>query len=170
MAARRNANTTAAPAAASGSAGGSPAAESLDRLAWLLDSSIRLPGGFRIGIDGLIGLIPGLGDAAGALLGLYIVLRASAFDVPRAVLARMLLNVGIETVIGAIPVFGDLFDFAFKANQRNVALLRRYSAAPRRERRSAWALLAAVAALVIVAAIVVVAAGVALAQWLLAAV
>ena len=169
MAVRRDSDATAEAAAAQGTSGGRPAAEQLDRLAWLLDSSIRLPGGFRIGIDGLIGLIPGFGDAAGALLGLYIVLRASAFDVPRAVLARMLLNVGVETVIGAIPVFGDLFDFAFKANQRNVALLRRYSAQPRRERRTARALLAGVAVLVIVAAILVVAAGVAFAQWILSA-
>ena len=147
-----------------------PVPADLDRLAWLLDSSIRLPGGYRIGVDGLIGLIPGIGDAIGALLSLYIVLRASSFDIPKAVLARMLMNVGVETLVGAVPVFGDLFDFAFKANQRNVSLLRRYAAAPRRERRVAWALLAGVVVLAVVLLVLVVAIGVALAQWLVAAV
>jgi hypothetical protein len=156
-------------AAATGGAratGAKPVRGDLDRLAWLLDSSIRLPGGYRIGLDGLIGLIPGFGDAAGALIGMYIVARASRFDLPRAVLARMVLNVGLESVIGAIPIFGDLFDFAFKSNLRNVALLRRYASEPRRETRVSWALLGGATLFLVLLAIVVIAVGVALAQWL----
>jgi hypothetical protein len=138
----------------------------LDRLAWLLDSSIRLPGGFRVGLDGLIGLIPGFGDAVGALISLYVVRRASALGLPKPVLARMLLNVGLEAVVGAIPILGDLFDFAFKANQRNVALARRYAVDARREQRVSGLLLIGFALVLIVLAAMVVALGVLIAQWL----
>ena len=98
-----------------------------------LDSSIRLPGGYRIGWDGIIGLVPGIGDAVGFGLSGYLVWRASQLGVPRATLARMLGNVAFETVIGAVPVLGDAFDFAFKANNRNVRLLERALADRRRE-------------------------------------
>ncbi|PSJ47403.1 DUF4112 domain-containing protein [Zobellella endophytica] len=95
----------------------------LSRLAWLLDSSIRLPGGFRIGLDGLIGLVPGVGDLVAAGLSAYIIAEAARMKLPAGVLARMGLNVLLELLVGAIPLFGDLFDFAFKANQRNVRLM-----------------------------------------------
>ncbi len=95
----------------------------LGRLAWLLDNSIRLPGGFRIGLDGIIGLVPGFGDLAGAILSFYIVLRAALLRVPASILARMGLNVLLEVVVGAVPLLGDLFDVAFRANLRNVRLL-----------------------------------------------
>jgi hypothetical protein len=81
----------------------------------------------------------------------------------------MLLNVGTESLVGAIPVLGDLFDMAFKANQRNVALLHRYAEDATHERRVSWLLLLGVAALLILLAVGVVALGVALAQWLLTA-
>ena len=165
MAAEQETPRAARERAAAGAAG----LRDLDRLAWLLDSSIRLPGGYRIGLDGLIGLIPAFGDIVGAVLAMYIVMRATGYDVPRAVLARMLLNVGIEAIVGTVPVFGDLFDFAFKANRRNVALLRRYSDAPLREKRSSWLLLVGVAAGMIVFLILIVAAVVALAQLILSA-
>lgn len=92
-------------------------------LAWLLDSSIRLPGGFRIGLDGLIGLVPGVGDLVAAGLSAYIMVEAARMKLPAGVLARMGLNVLLELLVGSIPLFGDLFDFAFKANQRNVRLM-----------------------------------------------
>ena len=95
----------------------------LRRLARLLDSSIRLPGGFRIGVDGLIGLVPGVGDLVGAGLSSYIVVQAARMKAPPRVLARMTWNVLLELVIGSVPVLGDLFDMVFKANERNVALL-----------------------------------------------
>ncbi len=98
----------------------------LERLAWLLDSAIRLPGGFRIGLDGIMGLVPGLGDVAAAGLSSYIILEAARMKLPGKVLARMGLNVLLELVVGIIPLFGDLFDFAFKANRRNMRLMTDY--------------------------------------------
>jgi hypothetical protein len=98
--------------------------ERLRRLAWLLDSSIRVPGTrWRVGYDALIGLVPGLGDLAGVLLSTYIVVEAARLGASRGVLARMALNIAIEGLIGAVPLAGDLFDAAFKANQRNIRLL-----------------------------------------------
>ncbi|MET0535066.1 MAG: DUF4112 domain-containing protein [Steroidobacter sp.] len=111
----------------------------LRTLAWLLDNSIPLPGGFRIGVDALIGLVPGVGDAIGALISAYIVNEARTLGAPRSVLFRMMSNVMIETVIGSIPFAGDLFDAAFKANTRNLALLARYQLDPVGSRRnSRW--------------------------------
>lgn len=104
----------------------------LQRLAWFLDSSIRLPGGFRIGVDGLLGLIPGLGDIVGACLSSYIVLKAVSLNVPRVVLVRMMVNVALEVLVGVIPIIGDLFDFMFKANERNVRLINAHLEEPSR--------------------------------------
>lgn len=100
------------------------ALKQVDQLAWLLDSSIRIPGlNYRIGLDPLIGLIPGLGDMAGTILSSYIVLQAVRLGAPRAILTRMVLNIGIEAAVGLVPVLGDIFDATFKANVRNVQLL-----------------------------------------------
>lgn len=93
------------------------------RLARLMDSSIRLPGGYRVGVDGLVGLLPGIGDLATAGASFYIISQAARAGVPRSTLARMVLNVALDTGIGAIPVLGDLFDFAFKANLRNARMM-----------------------------------------------
>lgn len=98
----------------------------LERLANALDTCIPVP--FvrtRIGIDGLIGLVPGIGDVATGALSLYFVAEAWRLGVPVMTILRMLANVGVDTVIGAVPLVGDLFDFAYKANRRNVELLRR---------------------------------------------
>ena len=96
----------------------------LSRLAWLLDSSIPIPGTrLTVGIDALLGLFPVLGDLVGVLISSYIVNEAARLGAPRIVLLRMALNVGIEGVIGIIPFAGDVFDAAWKANQRNVRLL-----------------------------------------------
>ena len=131
----------------------------LRRLAWLLDSAIRLPGGFRIGIDGLIGLIPGIGDLLGALLSSYIVVEAARMKVGGSVLMRMVGNIALEVGIGMVPVAGDLFDFAFKANTRNVRLIESFLDQPRAtRRRSRWQVAAAllVLATVVVAVLVMV--------------
>lgn len=105
----------------------------LERLAELLDHRFAIPGvGWRFGLDGMLGLIPGIGDAAGGLISLYLVNEARRHGAPWPLLARMLGNVGLDLVLGAIPLIGDLFDFAFKANHRNVKLLRRHL--QRRER------------------------------------
>lgn len=99
----------------------------LDRLAWLLDSSVRVPlTGLRIGVDGLIGLIPVVGDAASAGLSLYLIAEARRFGLPKRVQLRMLWNMLVDAALGTIPIVGDVFDFGFKANRRNVDLLRRF--------------------------------------------
>jgi hypothetical protein len=109
----------------------------LGRLAWLLDSAFLLPGTrFRFGLDALIGLIPGLGDALGVLISSYIIREAARAGAPTSVLMRMALNVAVEGVFGLIPVAGDIFDAAWKANQRNVALLEAVVENPRRAARS----------------------------------
>lgn len=97
--------------------------EKLQALAWWLDASIRLPGGFRIGVDAILGLVPLLGDILGVLLSGYIVVQAARLQVPRGVLLRMLLNVGVEGLVGLAPLVGDVFDASWKANLRNVRLL-----------------------------------------------
>jgi hypothetical protein len=106
------------------------------RIAWLLDEAVRLPGGIRFGLDGVLGLIPGIGDLLCLLAAGRIVEIARRQSVPLGVLARMVGNIGIDALVGAIPIIGDLFDFGFKANARNVDLLeqalRRQPGGPRR--------------------------------------
>jgi hypothetical protein len=115
-------------------------AERIARIEWLstlLDTAIVVPGtNIRFGLDALIGLVPGIGDAVSTLLSLYIVREARALGAPRILIARMLANVALDGVVGAVPVAGDLFDVAFRANRRNVALLRQHldRAERRRER------------------------------------
>ena len=112
--------------------------ERLRQLAYLLDDRFRIPGTkYRIGLDSLIGLVPGLGDAATTLLSLYIVLEARRHGVPVSKLGRMGLNVGLDAVLGAVPLVGDLFDVAWKANRRNLALLLEHLEADRRTRQAA---------------------------------
>jgi hypothetical protein len=97
----------------------------LDKLSQLLDSAFTLPGTrMRFGLDGILGLIPGVGDMGGALLSFYIILEAARLGFSIMTLVRMLGNVAIEAIVGAIPIIGDIFDIGWKANVRNVALLR----------------------------------------------
>ncbi|SNB47124.1 DUF4112 domain-containing protein [Geobacter sp. DSM 9736] len=105
----------------------------LDRLAWLTDNSIPLPGlDARIGFEPVIGLIPWFGDALGAILSGYIISEAARLGAPKSVLLKMTFNVAVDTLVGALPGLGDLFDFVWKANQRNVRLLERYIERPRK--------------------------------------
>ena len=100
------------------------ALERVARLAYWLDDRFRIPGTRRrVGLDGLLGLIPGIGDTATALVASYIVLEAARLGVPKAMLARMLANVGIDYIVGLVPLVGDLADFAWKANRRNARML-----------------------------------------------
>ena len=100
-------------------------------LARLLDSAFAIPGtNIRVGLDALIGLIPGAGDVAGAALSSLIVIMALREGAPPSILWRMVANVAIDTLIGSIPVAGDLFDVAWRANAKNAELLERYHAAP----------------------------------------
>ena len=101
----------------------------LDALANLLDTAILVPGtNIRFGIDAMIGLIPGIGDAITTLMSLYIVREARELGVPRHVIARMLANVALDGVVGAVPFLGDAFDVMWRSNRRNMALLRKHSA------------------------------------------
>lgn len=99
---------------------------STDRFSRLMDSSIRLPGGFRIGLDGLLGLIPGVGDLLTGLLSAWLVIQGHREGAPLRVLVRMVANIVIDAVIGSIPLVGDFFDFFWKANEKNAALLRAF--------------------------------------------
>ncbi|CAA9892931.1 conserved membrane hypothetical protein [Candidatus Methylobacter favarea] len=111
----------------------------LERWAWLLDNSIRIPGtSIRMGLDSLIGLIPGIGDVTGGALSSYLLLQAVSTGVPTVVIARMAVNIVFDTLIGMIPVAGDIFDIVFKANQKNIELMTAYHNSPREAvRRSA---------------------------------
>lgn len=96
----------------------------LNRFAEVLDEAFEIPGtNYRIGLDGLIGMIPGLGDTATALIASYLLFEGYRLNVPRSVLMRMAANIGIDWAVGSIPIAGDIFDVAFKANRRNVRLL-----------------------------------------------
>jgi hypothetical protein len=98
----------------------------LTRLARLFDSRFRVPGtDWRFGLDGLIGLIPGVGDAVGLLVALWILREGHRLGASKMTMLRMLGNIAADGVLGAVPLAGDLFDVAFKANRRNVDLLRR---------------------------------------------
>lgn len=126
-------------------------------LAWLLDNSIPVPGtgGRRLGIDALIGLVPGIGDLLSGAIGLVVVWRGSRMGVPRVVVARMLANTLLDLAIGSIPVVGDAFDLWFKASTRNLALVRGWLERPDRSTRGEWlAVLALVGAVVAVVAVV----------------
>jgi hypothetical protein len=109
----------------------------LETFAHWLDSVFEIPGiRLQFGIDALLGLLPGLGDTASALASIYILQAATKFGVPRITLARMTLNIGIDLLVGAIPIVGDLFDLYWKANRKNVELLRRhFKANPMTERK-----------------------------------
>jgi hypothetical protein len=98
---------------------------SLERLGWLMDDLFRIPViGWRIGLDALIGLIPGIGDSATSLVSFYILASAVRYRVPKVTLLRMGMNIGIDYLLGSVPLVGDLFDAWWKSNQMNISLLR----------------------------------------------
>jgi Domain of unknown function (DUF4112) len=113
--------------------------ENLDLLSHVLDDWFRIPGtSIRFGIDGIVGLIPGIGDVLGGLASCIIVLAAWFRGVPYITVARMIANVAIEVFVGAIPFLGDIFDIAWKANRRNYALLAGSLATTRRSTATDW--------------------------------
>lgn len=100
-------------------------------VARLLDDVIAIPGTrHRLGLDSIVGLIPGVGDVASAAVGVWVILEAARFKLPGVVLARMVVNTLVDLVIGAVPILGDLFDIVFKSNTRNVELFRRHATNP----------------------------------------
>lgn len=126
----------------------------VEAIAWLLDNSIPIPGtgGRRIGLDALIGFIPAVGDLVGAGIGLYVIVRAAMLGLPRIVIARMVANSAIDLAIGAIPLIGDAFDLWFKANTRNLRLMRRYLESPDASTKGEWLALALLVVAVLVVA------------------
>lgn len=94
------------------------------RLSRLMDTAIRIPGiGFRIGLDPILGLVPGAGDLVSTVISAYIIFLAARFKLPRQAVTQMVLNIGLEAVVGTVPIVGDLFDAAYKSNIRNLTIL-----------------------------------------------
>jgi len=110
----------------------------VEAVARWLDYAFVLPGGFRFGLAGIVGLIPGIGDLIDALVSFYIVKRALQLGIPRIGVVRMMLNIAIEGIAGAVPFLGDVFDIAFKANRRNYLLINSYLAQPQRQHGRDW--------------------------------
>lgn len=103
--------------------------EQLDWLATLLDSAFQIPGTtWRIGLDPIIGLIPGLGDMISSLFSFLIVFAAWQRNLPKVTIARMVANIAVDTPVGSMPILGDIFDAAWKSNKKNVAILKRATA------------------------------------------
>ncbi len=132
--------------------------ESLDRLGWVLDDLFRIPVlGWRIGLDAIVGLIPGVGDTATTVASLYVLGSAVRYRVPKVTLLRMGLNLGIDYALGSLPLVGDFFDAWWKSNQKNVALLRQratVSASEAREGRiSDWLFVGMIMVLLVLLAI-----------------
>jgi hypothetical protein len=135
-----------------------PADRNLDTLRrWsaLLDNAFRVPGtNIRFGLDPIIGLIPGIGDLSTPVLSVFILVHGARLRVPKIVLARMVLNTLIDFVVGAVPVLGDLFDFGWKSNAWNLALLERHARPGVRPTRRDWIFVIACVAVVLLAALV----------------
>lgn len=130
----------------------------------ILDDLVTVPGTrHRVGVEPVVGLIPGAGDLVSAIVGVWLIVEATRFRLPPVVIARMVLNTAVDLIVGIVPVLGDLFDFAFKSNTRNVALFRRHASDPGADTREHRLVLAgALLALVGVAWLVIAAVG-----WLL---
>ena len=97
----------------------------LDALARLMDSAFEIPGtGIRFGLDAIVGLLPGIGDAISSAVSIYLIKEARRLGAPRLLVGRMMWNVVVDTAVGSVPVAGDMFDVIFRANLKNMALLR----------------------------------------------
>ena len=109
---------------------------SLERLGWLMDDLIRVPGlGWRFGLDAIVGLIPGFGDTATSVVSVYVLVAAVRYRVPKVTLLRMGLNIGIDYLLGSLPLAGDVFDAWWKSNQMNLNLLRKRATVSAEEAR-----------------------------------
>ena len=125
--------------------------ENLDLLAHVLDDWLRIPGtSVRFGLDAVIGLVPGIGDVLGGLASCVLLLAAWLRGVPYVTLARMTFNVGVEVIVGSVPLFGDMFDVAWKANRRNYKLLTRHVEEPRKHTWKDWGFLLMIAAVIVI--------------------
>jgi hypothetical protein len=123
----------------SAKAGAAFSDENLDHLSHLLDDFIRIPGTpIRFGLDGIVGFIPGVGDILGGLASTILIIAAWVRGVPKVTMARMVLNVAIETAVGSLPVVGNLFDIGWRANRRNYKLLEGSIHQPEKHSASSW--------------------------------
>lgn len=124
----------------------------MEKIAWVMDGMIPV-GPFTIGLDSVLGLVPGFGDVASALISMLIVARAVHAGIPRVAVARMMTNIAIDTLIGSIPFLGDLFDVAYKSNIRNLRIYEEWTKNPGRESARSWgffvALLLGIAAVIL---------------------
>jgi hypothetical protein len=129
--------------------------EALRHVSRLLDSAFVVPGTtFRIGLDPILGLVPGFGDLVSPLFAVVLLWQGRDFGVPRVVQFRMVFNVAIDALVGLLPVAGDAFDFAWKANDRNLALLERHAYEEHRPSAGDWLfVIGLLALLAIIAAI-----------------
>jgi hypothetical protein len=140
--------------------GDDPRMAHISILAHLLDRAFRVPGtNWRFGLDAIIGIVPGLGDIVGSLVGGYAIWIARELGAPASIQLRMLMNLTIDSIFGLVPFAGDLFDFAFKAHSRNQAVLQQWLETPHRAQRSS--------VLVLILAAVVLLAIFGAAAWLL---
>ena len=141
---------------------------SLDQLSLWMDGLFRIPGtGWRVGLDAIVGLIPGVGDLATTAVSLYILAAGVRYRVPKVTLLRMATNIGVDYLLGSIPVVGDVFDAAWKSNQMNVELLRRRASVSAEEaahgRASDWLFLG----VLVLGLLALLAGSIALSLWLL---
>lgn len=141
---------------------------SLDQLSTLMDGLFRIPGtGWRVGLDAIVGLIPGIGDLATTAVSFYILAAGVRYRVPKVTLLRMAANIGVDYLLGAIPVVGDLFDAAWKSNQMNVELLRNRASVSAEEaahgRASDWLFLG----VIVLGLLALLAGSIAVSLWLL---
>ena len=95
----------------------------IHKLATVLDRQFKLPGGVHIGLDGMIGLIPGAGDLIGGALSAYLIFKAHHLKLPKWKLAKMVMHTSIDSILGMIPLFGDIFDLCYKANVKNAKII-----------------------------------------------
>lgn len=141
---------------------------SLDQLSRAMDGLFRIPGtGWRIGLDALVGLIPGVGDFATTAVSLYILAAGVRYRVPKVTLLRMASNIAVDYLLGSVPVVGDIFDAAWKSNQMNVELLKRRASVSAEEakhgRVSDWLFLG----VIVLGLLVLLAGSVVVSLWLL---
>jgi len=133
-------------------------AQGLDALrkgAQLLDSAFVVPGtSYRVGLDPILGLVPGVGDLVSPLFTIAILWQARELAIPRVVLLRMIFNVAIDSLLGAVPVVGDLFDFAWKANNMNLALVERHAQEERTASAGDWLFVGLIVALLLLLAVI----------------
>ena len=142
----------------------------LRRFAYFMDEAVSIPGTpFKIGLDAALGLIPGIGDIIGGVLSTWIVIGALRHRVPPRIIMRMLLNIGIDLLFGAVPLAGDVFDFLYEENVKNLRLLEKHR--DRRHPPRSYAAIAVVGMfillLVVAVAVTIVAAAVALVLWII---